>query len=143
MRKTITGIAAVLMASLSVWLVAGKREVKDDPPYRVLILVEGAHDREGIGKFPAISVADREKIAKLEDFFPDYRQLPSSDIAGGWKAGSSVYFDFGQGRTVRVTVSKNDDGKTWSVGRGDFRTHGDFGAFLAKLQEPPKSDQKP
>jgi hypothetical protein len=135
MRKLIIVLAAALVTGVSVWMVAGERGAKDESPHKVVIVSAGVHSREGVGKFEAFSVVDREKIAKLESFFPDYRTHPSSDIAGGWKAGWHVYFDFRNGRTVRVTVSQNDDGKTWSIGHGDFQTHGDFDAFLKQLQK--------
>ncbi len=137
MRKQIIAATATLITVFFVSIVAGEKAATDEAPHRVVIVVEGVHGREGVGQFAAISVADRQKIAQLESFFPNYRKLPSSDMAGGWKAGSSVYFDFGNGRTVRVTISKNDDGKTWSVGNGDFRTHGDFDAFLKQLRSLP------
>ena len=136
-------LAVTVVAGVSVWIVAAERAAKDESPHRVVIVVEGVHSREGVGTLEAISVVDREKVAKLESFFPDYAKHPSSNIAGGWKAGSQVYFDLGHGRTVRVTVSKNDDGKTWSVGQGDFKTHGDFDDYVRELQKLAAPDRKP
>ncbi len=143
MRNRIMAIAAVLVIGASVWIVAGERSTKEESPRKVVIVVEGVHSREGVGQFEAISVVDREKIERLESFFPNYRTHPSSEIAAGWKAGSQVYFDYGNGRTVRVTVSKNDEGKTWSVGNGDFQTHGDFDGFMKQLRSLPTPDRNP
>jgi hypothetical protein len=137
MRKTIIAVAVLLVTVLAVWIVAGERTTKDESPHSAVIVLAGTHNLEGVGKFTAISISDRQKIEKLEGFFPNYRKFPSSDIAAGWKAGSHVYFNFANGRTVRVTVSKNDDGKTWSIGHGDFQTRGDFEGYLKELQNLP------
>lgn len=48
-------------------------------------------------------------------------------------AGYHVYFDFGGGETINVTVSQNENAGSWSVGRGDFETKGDFNGFVAGL----------
>jgi hypothetical protein len=143
MRKPIIATAAALLTVFSIWIVAGEKAALDEAPHRALIVVEGVHGTEGVGQFAAISVVDRPTIGKLESFFPNYRKLPSSDIAAGWKTGATVYFDFGNARTVRVTVAKNDDGKTWSVGNGDFNTRGDFNGFLKQLRSLPAPDAKP
>jgi hypothetical protein len=143
MRKMIVAVAAALLTVLSVWIVAGERATNEEAPHRAVIVLAGTHGREGVGKFTAISVSDSQKIARLESFFPNYREFPSSDMAGGWKAGSHVYFDFANGRTVRVTVSQNDDGKTWSIGNGDLKTHGDFDGFIKHLRDLPPPDGKP
>jgi hypothetical protein len=143
MRYRMIALAAFVVAGVSVWIVAAERSTKDESPHRVVIVIGGTHSREGVGELEAISVVDRAKIAKLESFFPNYAKRPTSDIAGGWKAGSHVYFDLGQGRTVRVTVSANDDGKTWSVGQGDFKTHGDFDGYLKELEKLVAPDGKP
>jgi hypothetical protein len=143
MRNRIFALAVVLVAGVSVWIVAAERAAKDQSAFRVLIVIEGVHSREGVGKLEAISVVGREKIAKLESFFPNYAKHPSSDIAGGWKAGAQVYFDCGHGRTVRVTVSANDDGRTWSVGQGDFKTDGDFDGYVKELQKLVAPARKP
>jgi hypothetical protein len=134
MLKTIFAVAATLLIISTVWLAAGELGAKNEAPHRAIVVIEGVHSREGVGQFAAISVVDRAKVEKLESFFPNYRKQPSSGIAAGWKTGASVYFDFGKGRVVRVTVSKNDDGKTWSVGNGDFKTHGNFDEYVRELR---------
>jgi hypothetical protein len=60
--------------------------------------------------------------------------MPKSNMAAGWKAGYEVYFDFPRGKTIRVTTSANDKGRTWTVGQGDFDTKGDFNGFVKKLR---------
>lgn len=142
-RNRIIALAAFLAAGVSVWIVAAERAIKDESPHRVVIVVEGVHSREGVGQLEAISVVDREKIAKLESFFPNYAKRPSSEIAGGWKAGPNVYFDFGRRRTVRVAVSANDGGKTWNVRQGDFKTHGDFDGYVKELPTLAAPDRQP
>lgn len=139
MRMTIIVVAAA--ALVTVCVVAAEKAAKNDAgaPRRALVVFEGVHGRDGIGQMTAISVVDRDKIAKLEGFFPNYRKAPASSIAAGWKTGQTIYFDFGKGQTLRVTVSGNDDGKTWSMGSGDFDTRGDLAAYLKELRELAES----
>jgi hypothetical protein len=89
--------------------------------------------REGVGKLSAIRVVDPEKLLILEAFFPGYSKRPSSDLAGGWKAGYQVYFNLPRGETVRLTVSENENGHLWSAGQGDFATKGNFVGFVEEL----------
>lgn len=35
---------------------------------------------------------------------------------------------------MRVSVSKNDDGKTWSIGSDDFTKHGNFDEYVRELR---------
>ena len=98
-----------------------------------LVVREGVLPRSGVGRVTALRVADPERLATLEAFFPDYRKRPSSDLSGGWKAGYRVYFSFPGGETIRITVSENDGGGRWTAGRGDFATNGDFKRFFEEL----------
>ena len=123
----------VLSVSFAVWALADEQHQKDGAGSAVIVL-EGVHSREGIGRTTAISVVDRKTIDKLEAFFPNYHAYPSSNDAAPWKAGYRVYFNFSKGRTIRVTVSQNRGGDTWSIGDGDFATHGDFPAFVKDLE---------
>ena len=116
------------------WALADKGQQKDRAPGSAVIVREGVHSREGIGQTTAISIVDRKTVTKLEAFFPNYRKYPASNRAAGWKAGYRVYVNFGKGRTARVTVSQNGGGDTWSMGEGDFATHGDFPTFVKDLQ---------
>lgn len=134
MNKTHVLTLCVITIAGTVWALAGERQQKDRAPGSAVIVLEGVHSREGIGQTTAISIVDRKTIAKLEAFFPNYRKHPSSNRAAGWEAGYRVYFNFGKGRTARVTVSQNGGGDTWSMGDGDFATHGDFPKFIKDLQ---------
>lgn len=134
MKKTYLFALCVLTAAVAVGTLAEEKPPKEQAPGSVLIVPEGTHSREGIGQFTAISVVDRKTIEKLEAFFPKYRTYPSADLAGGWEAGHRVYFNFGKGRSIRVTVSENGGGDTWTVGDGDFATRGDFPKFVKELQ---------
>jgi hypothetical protein len=111
----------------------GERAVADARATDALIVREAALTREGVGKLSAIRVADPEKLSALEAFFPGYSKRPSSHLAGGWKAGYQVYFNFPRGETVRVTVSENQNGHLWSAGQGDFATRGNFVGFVEGL----------
>jgi hypothetical protein len=82
-------------------------------------------------------VSDAKKVAALEAFFPDYQSKPKSDVAAGWKAGYFVYFDLPGGESVKLVVSPTDFAKPqWTVGgKGDHAVKGDFGKFVAELDE--------
>jgi hypothetical protein len=85
-------------------------------------------------KWDVIRVDDPTKLVKLESFFPNYRQRPTSDKAGAWMVGYEVYFNFPQGQCVHVSVSSDGNGAdNWTVGSGDFEVHGDFKAFVNSL----------
>ena len=63
------------------WILTRKRVTKEETPHRAVIVLAGTHSREGIGQLTAISIVDRQAIGNLESLFPNYRKLPSSDIA--------------------------------------------------------------
>jgi uncharacterized protein YpmB len=44
-----------------------------------------------------------------------------------------VYFDLPNHETVRVTVAHEKNHPFWSVGFGDFETHGDFNDFIDEI----------
>lgn len=137
MRKiTIASTVALIMVSSSL-LAFSEWIVKEESPRRAIVVIEGVHRREGVGQMTSISVVNREKIEALEKFFPNYRQRPTSDLAGGWELGASIYFDFRDGRSVCVGVSENEeDGKEWwTVGQGDFVVQGNFAAYLKQLRD--------
>ncbi len=133
-----TGLALALALGLITALCVCVLAVGHDGPHEMptsVVIVEGAvHSRQGIGQTNAISVVDPATIAKLAALFPDYDKRPSSDIAALWEAGHHVYFNFRKGRAIRVTVSANGDGDTWSVGNGDFRTNGKFAELVSGLR---------
>jgi hypothetical protein len=83
----------------------------------------------------AIPVFDAKVLSELEEFFPNYKVRPKSDVAGGWIVGYRVYFTFSDGETLRINVSENEGGAYWSIGRGDLRTKGNFVRFVEQLQK--------
>lgn len=139
MTRAVIVAASSLVAVAGVWFLTGAKKsvektARDARPRSVLIVPEPRHTAAGTATVKAISVVDRKKIKKLENFFRNYRRLPASDIAAGWKAGYRVYFNFPYGKTICVTLSGNDNGKTWTIGKGDFSTNGDFAGFVKKLE---------
>ncbi len=90
--------------------------------------------QDGEAKWEVVRITDRKTLDKLESFFPNYRQRPGSSVAGGWMLGYEVYFNFPNGRSVRVLVSENPRPDAWSVGDGDFAVRGDFQAFVDGLK---------
>ena len=134
--RRFTSTSLLIIVSLSVVLFgvrAAEQPPKISKPVSALIVPEGLVLKDGVGKTEAIRITDPKKLAKLESFFPKYRQRPASDIAGGWDTGYLVYFDFPRGESVRVTVSENEDAAYWTLGRGDFKTQGDFKGFVENL----------
>lgn len=113
---------------------AADKSKKADQPISALIVVEGIISRQGVGEMKAIRIIDREKLSRLESFFPNYRKRPSSNEAAPWIARYRVYFNFPDGKSIRLTVSHNANARFWSAGRGDFELKGDFNKFVASLQ---------
>jgi hypothetical protein len=88
----------------------------------------------GDPKWEEIRITDPKTLAKLESFFPNYRQRPTNSVAGLWMTGYEVYFNFSQGEPVRVAVAHElNSAPAWSIGIGDFETNGDFKAFVRTL----------
>ena len=111
-------------------------------PLSALIVPEAIHSRAGIGETKAISIVNGPTIAKLAALFPKFERQPSSEVAGAWEAGYVIYFNFKGNRIVRVILSGNDKGETWSTGDGDFKTNGDFRAFLEAVRTKTGKDTK-
>lgn len=134
MRHMLIAAAALItFLAAAVRLHGGEKPAIDLKPTDALVVREGVLPRGAVGKVSAVRVADPEKLAALEAFFPGYRNRPSSEMAGAWLAGHRVYFNFPGGETIRVTVSENDQGRSWTVGRGDFATVGKFVGFAEGL----------
>ena len=129
----IAAAALSTILAISMLLYGGEPPAAHARPTDALVVREGVLPRGGVGEVSAIRVADPEKLAALEAFFPGYRKRPSSELAGAWMAGHRVYFNFPGGETIRVTVSENDKGRSWTVGRGDFATAGKFVGFAEGL----------
>ena len=144
-KKLVTALAvAIVFAAGAAITFGGKPEAphaeappeppkvpEKDGPSDVIIVM---YDRGGAPRVARI--ADRAAIASLEKCFPNYRQRPASNTAGGWKMGAEVFFNFPFGNTVRVVVAPepvDDEPVDWSVGRGDFKTAGDFYKLAARL----------
>ena len=134
MRKTIIVISSLLLLLAAGWGLASAKKSAAESPFSVLIVKQGLHSRDGAAQTLALSVTNLKTILALENLFPNYRKSPSSSMAGGWEAGYRVYFNFPKGRTLCVTVSQNDAGKTWSMGDGDFATRGDFEKLVEQLE---------
>lgn len=137
-------VFAALVTVSFIRLALGEWVANDESPHRAIVVIEGVHSREGVGQLTAISVTDRKTIEAIEGFFPNYQQRLSSDWAGGWILGATIYFDFGNGRSVRVGVSQNEENgkKWWTVGKGDFEVNGNFDAHLKQLREMGPRDAK-
>jgi len=114
--------------------VAADKPKKADQPISALIVVEGIISRQGVGEMKAFRIIDREKLSSLESFFPNYRKRPSSNETAPWEARYRVYFNFPDGKSIRLTVSHSGNPRFWSVGRGDFELRGDFNKFVASFQ---------
>lgn len=143
MRKLCVVVPGAVLVGLAIWAVAGERGEGREGPTSAVIVKAGSHSRGGLARTEAISIVDRETIAELETLFPNYRQRPSSERAGGWETGYHVYFNFARGRAIRVTVAENDRGKAWSVGDGDFKTAGDFQKFVETFSPTERTGVSP
>lgn len=130
--KTLLTVATVFTA----WGVLAQEPQATDEPKSAVIVIESMYSRQGIATNTAISIVNRETIKKLETYFPKYRELPSSDLAGGWEHGYTVYLNFPKGKTLRIIVSENGGGDTWTMVGGDLKTNGDFKTFVDTLRGP-------
>jgi hypothetical protein len=110
-----------------------KQLPKDAALASALIVAQGTVSAEGVEHPNVVRISDPKMLARLESFFPNYRDRPSSEVARAWEVGHNVYFDFPHGVTIRIAVSENQNAAFWTAGRGDFRTHGDFKAFVDAL----------
>ena len=126
--------AAIVFALIASLACAGERRAPEQPESAVIV-IESSFSRQGIARNSAVTIHDPQTIAKLEAFFPKYKDIPFSDLASGWEHGYTVYFNFPKGKTLRVIVSQNGGGDTWSMVGGDLKTNGDFARFVKALQE--------
>ena len=81
-----------------------------------------------------ITLTDRKDIADLASFFPEVGQGRRAHRAAGWEAGLLIEFERPKGKSVRVSVSGNDDLTVWSEGQGDWPVKGDLKAYVATLR---------
>ncbi len=137
MQKTFLAVAFTMaIATVAVLTVTAKEAaIPQTAPLSAVIVTEGVHSRGGLAQLQAISILDLPTVEKLAAFFPKYDQRPTSKSAAGWEAGYRVYFNFKNGETICVTVSKNNNSDTWTIGKGDFDTQGDFVPFVEELQK--------
>lgn len=101
-------------------------------------LVSATLLREGISEsgdptWQVIRINDDATLAKLESFFPGYRQRPRGGPAGGWMRGYEVYFNFPSGESMHVVVEAKPHVRSWTINGGDLEIQGDFQAFAAGL----------
>ena len=89
--------------------------------------------KNGDPLWQTIHIDDAATLAKLESFFPGYRQRPISKGAGGWMQGYQVEFNFSDSAPVRVIVEAKPTVESWSVGQGDHPIQGDFKTFADAL----------
>ncbi|MDX1963406.1 MAG: hypothetical protein SFX18_09650 [Pirellulales bacterium] len=133
-RTWIIGAAALVLGVALGALGMGwglQNQAPDRPPSAAMILVYE------IGKLTrTIQLHDAGKIAALAAHFPGYERRPTSNIAGGWKRGYEVYFNFPLGNTIRLDISSPmNHPQHWSLGDGDFDVEGDFHQFVLGLGE--------
>ena len=125
---------ALVLVVTVVALRGADKAKKADQPISALIVVEGIISRQGVGERKAIRIIDRKKLSSLESFFPNYRKRPSSNDFAPWKPEYRVYFNFPDGKSIRLTVGHSGNPRFWDAGRGDFEVKGDFNKFVAILQ---------
>lgn len=82
-----------------------------------------------------ITLTDKKEVAKLAAFFPKVGQGRESYRAAGWIAGLVVEFTQPNGKTVRVSVSGNDDLTVWTEGKGDWPVKGDLKTHVTMLRK--------
>ncbi len=80
-----------------------------------------------------IPIDDAVTLAKLESFFPGYRQRPAGFAPGGWMTGYEIDFNYSDATSVHVVVEAKPSVEVWSSGNGDHPIRGDFRAFADGL----------
>jgi hypothetical protein len=130
-------VLACLFSVVFLSVKAAEKAPKKKQALSALIVEEGIIQRDGIGKMNAWRISSKEKLKQLEAFFPSYETRRKGGPPAGWEAGYRVYFNFKDGESIRVTVSENNDSDTWSIGRGDNPTRGDFRKFVDALKKRP------
>jgi len=88
-----------------------------------------------------LKVTDQKQLEALLAFFPEMDRGKESWRAAGWQAGVEIKFARPDGKTIRVSVSSNDDLTIWSEGHGDWPVNGDLKAFLLDLQKGQAATQ--
>jgi len=88
-----------------------------------------------------LKVTDQKQLEALLAFFPEMDRGKESWRAAGWEAGVEIKFARPDGKTIRVSVSSNDDLTIWSEGHGDWPVNGDLKAFLLDLQKGQAATQ--
>lgn len=125
----------LLSSSFAFALSAEEKMGKPHPPLSATIVRSAVSSEELIAQTSAINILNPDIIKKLEAFFPDYDKFPSSkNPPVGWIEGYLVYFNFGDGKSIRVVVAINDNGGIWSMGKGDLVTNGNFAKFVQNLE---------
>ena len=134
MRYLAPGLLLVALGGLLILrgFAADKPTVVAKPTAAVILV----HDERG--KLVGIHrLADAKQVTAIESFFPAYQDRPTSRTAGGWRFGYQVYFDSGDGRSARLSVSSpSKESAVWSLGEGDFPVKGDFHKFVSDLGPP-------
>lgn len=102
--------------------------------FQVLIVAPAPLARDGMGACSAWRIVEPKAVAKLESYFPRYRDRPGSRQAGAWEAAWEVYFDLPKGETVRITVSEPGE-SAWGTGSGDLPVGREFYKFVEELQK--------
>ena len=120
MRKS---ILTILMAGLLAGCMSSN-PYADHPDSVVVISYPAGRPAE------VLRVTSPHLVSHLEGLFPGYKDLPSSDTAGGWEAVYEVYFNFG-GKSLRVI----SDGQDWSNGHGDTPVKGRIDKVLKTIRE--------
>lgn len=134
MRYLLPGLLLVALGGLLILRsFAADKPIVVAKPTAAVILV---HDERG--KIVGVHrLTDAKQVAALESFFPAYQDRPTSRTAGGWRFGYQVYFDSGDGRSARLSVSlPSKESAVWSLGEGDLAVKGDFHKFVADLGPP-------
>ncbi len=98
--------------------VRGEEVLPDRPPESALVVFD--HE----GKTVALRLEHENQIAVMESCFPNYRTRPAGEGQAMWKPKYEIYFNFSQGRTVRVFVSSNS--RYWSAGQGAIELRGAY-----------------
>lgn len=93
---------------------------------------------ESSGKLVAMRVVKEHQIAVLQACFPDFHVRPKSDAVVKWAPKYEIYFNFQDGRTIRVLVSGNS--RYWTTGAGELEMRGMY--FSGVIHELLKANMK-
>ncbi|MCJ8330409.1 MAG: hypothetical protein HRT89_00445 [Lentisphaeria bacterium] len=127
-------IITIFLSLFSFVYAEGEKKKKFNEPQGAVILLEkGAIYQRSHSKHSAIEISDGALLKKLESFFPDYKKVPSNKWATGHRIGYTVFFNFPNAKTLRISISTN--GKSWTMKGGSIKVDGDFIAFIAELNK--------